>query len=303
MAVISAGSFQQALWEGVNSWWGQAYNEYKSEWPEIFSEEKSSKYAEDEVGIMSFGLAKVSSDGSPVEYDIERQSFSKRYTHVTYKLGFIVTKEMFEDDLYQIVAPRRAKGLAFSFRSTEDTVGANVLNRAFNSSYTGGDGKELCATDHPLTAGGTWKNEPTTAVDLSEDALEQACIDIAAWTDERGKKIAVKPKKLIIPSSLQFDAERILKSTQQSGTANNDVNAIRSLGMFPGGAVVNHFLTDTDAWFVITDCMDGMKRFTRVNTEFTQDNDFDTDNAKFKARARYVYGWTDPRGIYGSPGA
>jgi hypothetical protein len=188
-------------------------------------------------------------------------------------------------------------------RQTKETVAANVYNRAFNSSYTGGDGKELCATDHPNVAGGTWSNELTTAADLSEAALEQAIIDMMAWTDDRGLLIAAMPEKLIIPPELVFEAERILETPLRVGTADNDVNALKNLGKFRGGVTVNHYLTDADAWFIRTNVANGMKHFERKADSFAEDNDFDTDNAKFKASARYSFGWSDPRGIFGSPGA
>ena len=208
-----------------------------------------------------------------------------------------------EDDLYDVIGQRRAQDLARSMRQTKENVAANVYNRAFNSSFVGGDGKELCATDHPNVAGGTWQNELTTAADLSEAALEQACIDIMKWADDRGLKIQVRPRSLIIPPDLVFEAERILMSPYRVGTANNDVNAIYNMGKFPEGIKVNQYLTDTDAWFIRTDAPHGMKYFERRGDEFSMDNDFDTENAKFKATSRFSFGWSDPRGVYGSPGA
>lgn len=303
MGVITTGNFGKALWPGVNAWYGKAYEEHPEEWSKIFPTYGSRKRFEEDVGISSFGLARQMPEGSPVQYDDENQGFVTRYTHVTYALGFIITKEMYEDDLYDVVGERRARGLAYSMRQTKETVAANVLNRAFNNSYTGGDGKEMCATDHPLVSGGTFSNELATSADLSEASLEQACIDIMKFENDRGLKISVMPDTLIIPPELAFEAERILMSPYQSGTANNDINALKAMGKFPGGIVVNHYLTDTDAFFIKTNAPDGLKHFERRADTFDMDNDFDTDNAKFKATARYSFGWTDPRGIYGSPGA
>lgn len=303
MGVITTGNFGKALWPGVNAWYGKAYDEHSEEWSKIFDKFTSRKKFEEDVGVSSFGLARQTPEGTAIQYDDENQGFVTRYTHVTYGLGFIITKEMFEDDLYDVVGERRARGLAFSMRQTKETVGANVLNRAFNSSYTGGDGKEMCATDHPNVAGGTWANELTTAADLSEASLEQSCIDIMRFENDRGLKISAMPQALIIPPELTFEAERILMSPYQSGTANNDVNALRAMGKFPKGIVVNHYLTDADAFFIKTNVPDGLKYFERRADSFDMDNDFDTDNAKYKATARYSFGWTDPRGIFGSPGA
>ena len=225
-----------------------------------------------------------------------------RYQQVTYALGFIITREIMEDDQYDVVGQRKAQGLAFSMRQSKEIIAANVYNRAFNSSYTGGDGKELLATDHPLFAGGTWANELSTASDLSEASLEQAHIDIAGFTNDRGLLISVRPKALIIPRQLMFEAKRITAPTGRPGTDTNDVNAMKAMGLVPE-VVVNHYLTDTDAWFLRTDAPHGMKYFERRGDSFDMDNDFDTENAKYKATARYSFGWTDPRGLFGSPGA
>ena len=301
MAIITTGSFTKALWPGVNAWYGKAYNDWKVEWDKIFSTHSSRKAWEEDVSVSSLGLAQITGEGAPTPYDTEHQGFVSRYTHVQYGLGFIITRNMVEDDLYDVVGERKAKSLARSMRQTKETVGANVLNRAFNSSYTGGDLVELCSTAHINVAGGTWQNELTTAADVSEAAFEQACIDISKWTDDRGLKIAVRPKKLIIPVDLDFEVNKILKTEYEVGTANNTVNIVRS--RFPGGAEVNHYLTDTDAWFIMTDVDNGLKYYTRRDDSFATDNDFDTDNAKYKATARYSFGWSDARGIYGSPGA
>jgi hypothetical protein len=302
MSVTNSSSFAKALWPGVNAWYGKAYNEYPVEYKKLFDTFQSRKQFEEDVGVSGFGLAVVKPEGSPITYDSERQAFINRYQHVVYALGFVITREIVEDDQYDVVGQRKAQGLAYSMRQTKETIAANVYNRAFNSSYTGGDGKELCATDHPNFAGGTWANELSTAADLSEAALEQACIDIAGFTNDRGLLIAAKPKTLVIPRQLMFEAKRILGSDGQVYSADNTLNAIKTMGMIPE-VVVNHYLTDADAWFIRTDIPHGMKHFERRADSFDMDNDFDTENAKYKATARYSFGWTDPRGLFGSPGA
>lgn len=302
MSIINSGSFAKALWPGVNAWYGKAYSEYPVEWTKLFEQFKSTRQFEEDVGVSSFGLAVVKPEGAPIYYDSERQAFITRYQHVTYALGFIITREIMEDDQYDVVGQRKAQGLAFSMRQSKEIIAANVYNRAFNSSYTGGDGKELLATDHPLFAGGTWANELSTAADLSEASLEQAHIDIAGFTNDRGLLISVRPKALIIPRQLMFEAKRITAPTGRPGTDTNDVNAMKAMGLVPE-VVVNHYLTDTDAWFLRTDAPHGMKYFERRGDSFDMDNDFDTENAKYKATARYSFGWTDPRGLFGSPGA
>lgn len=302
MSVINSGSFAKALWPGVNAWYGKAYGEYSTEYTKLFETFKSSKAFEEDVGVSSFGLAAVKPEGSPIQYDSERQAFITRYNHVVYALGFIITREIVEDDQYSVVGQRKAQGLAFSMRQTKEIVAANVYNRAFNSSYVGGDGKELLATDHPLFAGGTWSNELSTAADLSEAALEQAVIDIAGFTNDRGLLIAVQPKALIIPRQLTFEAKRILGANGRVGTDLNDPNVLKDMGLF-SEVIVNHYLTDADAWFIKTNTPHGMKHWERRADAFDMDNDFDTENAKYKATARYSFGWTDPRGLFGSPGA
>lgn len=302
MSVITSSSFAKALWPGINAWYGKAYNEYDVEWTKLFDKNTSRKAVEEDVGTSGFGLAVVKGEGAPITYDSERQAFITRYSHVTYALGFIVTREAFDDDQYDIVGQRKAQGLAFSMRQTKEIVAANVYNRAFNSSYTGGDGSALLVNNHPNFAGGTWSNILSTASDLSEAALEQACIDIAGFTNDRGLQIKVLPKTLIIPRQLAFEAKRILGSDGRVGTDNNDLNAIKAMGLIPE-VVVNHYLTDTDAWFIRTDAQHGMKYFERRGDEFGMDEDFDTENAKYKATARYSFGWTDPKALFGSPGA
>lgn len=303
MGVMTSASFAKALWPGVNAWYGKSYNEYAVEWDKLgFDKNTSKKAYEEDVGLSSFGLASVKSEGAPISYDTERQGFTTRYSHVVYALGFIITREMYEDDQYDVVGQKKAKALARSMRQTKEIVAANIFNRAFTSTYTGGDGKEMCATDHPNVAGGTFANELATAADLSEASLEQAVIDLEGFTDDRGLIIAAKPKKLVVPRQLRFEAHRILKSDGRTGSDLNDPNAIKDMGLF-GDVTVNHYLTDADAWFIITDVNDGLKYFERRGDQFEMDNDFDTENAKFKATARYSFGWSDPRGVFGSPGA
>jgi hypothetical protein len=302
MSIINSGSFAKALWPGVNAWYGKAYSEYPVEYTKLFESFKSSRAFEEDVGVSSFGLAVQKFEGGPVSYDTERQAFITRYQHVTYALGFIITREIMEDDQYDVVGQRKAQGLAFSMRQTKEIVAANVYNRAFTAGFVGGDGVPLISASHPLLAGGTFSNQIGTASDLSEAALEQAVIDIAGFTNDRGLLIAVRPKSLIIPRQLMFEAKRILGSDGRVGTDNNDLNAIKNMGLIPE-TVVNHYLTDTDAWFIRTDVPHGMKYFERRGDSFDMDNDFDTENAKYKATARYSFGWTDPRGLYASAGA
>jgi hypothetical protein len=302
MSVINSGSFAKALWPGVNAWYGKEYEEYPVEWDKLFDTYTSSRAFEEDVGISSFGLAVVKPEGSAISYDSEKQAFITRYQHVVYALGFVITREMMEDDQYDVVGQRKAQGLAFSMRQTKEIVGANVYNRAFNTSYTGGDGKAMIVSDHPNMAGGTSSNVIGTAADLSEAALEQACIDIAGFTNDRGLLIGVRPEALIIPRQSVFEAKRILQSTGRVDTANNDLNALKEMGLIPK-VVVNHYLTDTDAWFIRTNVKNGLKYFERRKDSFDMDNDWDTENAKFKATSRYSFGWTDWRSIYGSPGA
>jgi len=303
MGIINTSSFSKDLWPGVRAWYGKKYAEYPVEFMDIFEKYTSDMAFEEEVGISGMGLAQMKTEGAGIAYDEMRQGFTTRYTHATYALGFMVTREAYEDGLAVVQSLRKAQSLAFSMRQTKETLAALVLNRAFSSSYTGGDAKELCATDHPNVAGGTWSNELATAADLSEASLEQMCIQVAGFTTDRGMKIAVRPQKLIIPPALEFEAARILKSVQQSGTGNNDINALKAMGKFPGGVVVNHYLTDDDAYFVLTDCPDGMKYFERRADSFAEDSDWETEVAKFKAVFRASWGWTDPRCIIGTAGA
>lgn len=302
MSVINSGSFAKALWPGVNAWYGKAYDQYETEYDKLFDKFTSNKAFEEDVGVSSFGLAVLKSEGAPISYDSERQAFITRFQHAVYALGFIITREMMEDDQYDVVGQRKAEGLAFSMRQTKEVLGANVYNRAFNASYTGGDGVALISASHPNIKGGTWSNQISTAADLSEAALEQAAIDIAGFTNDAGLLIAVRPDQLIIPRQMIYEAKRILGTDGRVGTDNNDLNALKTLGVIPK-VTVNHFLTDTDAWFIRTNVPHGMKYFERRADQFDMDNDWDTENAKFKATARYSFGWTDPRGLYGSAGA
>lgn len=301
--IITSASFAKALWPGVNSWYGKAYNDYPVEFDKLFDKFNSRKAFEEDVGLTSFGLAQVKPEGAGIAYDSESQTWTSRYQHIVYALGFIITEEIMEDDLYDVVGQRRAQGLARSIRQTKEVVGANVYNRAFNGAYVGGDGVSLLNAAHPNFAGGTWSNILATPADLSEAALEQAYIDISLLRDDRGLLIQVLPDKLIIPPQLKWEADRILKTQGRVGTDLNDINAIKAEGIFPGGVHVNHFLTDPDAWFIRTNVKDGMKYFERRADRFQMDNDFDTSNAKFKADSRYSFGWTDPRGLFGSQGA
>jgi hypothetical protein len=300
---ITTGSFAKALWPGVNAWYGKAYDEYPVEWDKLFEKHTSKRNFEQDVGVSSFGLLALKAEGSPVTYDTEQQGFTTTYRHTVFALGFIITEEMMDDDLYDVVAPKRAKQLAFSARQTKEVNGANVYNRAFNTAYTFGDGKAILVNDHPNVAGGTWSNILATASDLSEAALEQASIDISLLKDDRGLTIALVGEKLILPPQLEFEAARILKTQYRVGTDNNDINALKELGKFRQGHVINHFLTDSDAWFIRTNAQDGMKYFERKADTFKMDNDFDTENAKFKVQGRYSFGCTDPRSLFGTPGA
>lgn len=299
---INSGSFAKALWPGVNAWYGKAYNDYPLEFMQLFDKNTSNKAWEEDVGIASFGLAVQKGEGAPISYDSERQGFTTRYQHVVFALGFIITKEVFDDDQYEIVGKRKASGLARSIRQTKEINGANVYNRAFNASFVGGDGTQMINNAHPNISGGTWSNTIATAADISEAALEQAAIDIAGFTDDRGLIIAAKPSSLIISRQQIYEAKRILGTEGRVGTDANDLNALKTMGVIPE-VVVNHYLTDVDAWFVRTDVKEGLKYFERDGDSFDMDNDFDTDNAKYKARSRYSFGWSDPRAIYGSPGA
>ena len=287
---------------GLNALFGLEYDRYENQHTEIFDSESSDRAFEEEVMLGGFANASVKEEGSGVSYDATQETFTSRYTHETIALAFSLTEEAVEDNLYDKIGTRYTKALARSMANTKQVKAAAVLNNAFNSSFAGGDGKELCATDHPILAG-TFKNELSTAADLNETSLEQALIDIADMKDERGLKIALQGTKLIIPINLQFVAERLMKSQGRVGTADNDINAIANMGMLPQGYVVNNFLTDTDAFFIKTDAPNGLKHFVRAPIRTAMEGDFDTGNVRYKARERYSFGFSDPRGIFGSPGA
>ena len=300
---ISRSQLVKELEPGLNALFGLEYNRYENEHAEIFASEASDRAFEEEVMLTGFGSAPVKEEGSAVTFDQATESFTARYTHETIAMAFAITEEAIEDNLYDRLAARYTRALARSMANTKQVKAANVLNNAFDSNFAGGDGKELCATDHPLATGGTFRNELSTAADLSETSLEQSLIDISAFVDERGLKIAMQGVKLIIPKELQFTAERILRSPQRVSTADNDINAMASMGMIPQGYRVNHYLTDTDAFFIMTDAPNGMKMFVRSPIKTAIEGDFDTGNVRFKARERYSFGFSDPRGVFGSPGA
>ena len=299
--IITSSNFAKLLWPGLNAIYGKEYNDYPVEWDKLFEHNKSDRAYEEDLGLSSFGLASVKNEGAPITYDTERQGFTSRYNHVVYALGFIITREIYEDDQYGKVGAQKAKALARSLRQTKEIVGSNIYNRAFNGSYLGGDGVSLINASHPNVAGGLFSNQIGTASDLSEAALEQATIDIAGFRDDRGLLIAARPEKLVIPYQLQFEAKRILGADGRVGTDLNDPNVIKDLGIF-SNVITNHYLIDADAWFILTTVKEGLKYFERRGDQFEMDNDFDTENAKYKATARYSFGWSDPRAIYGSAG-
>ena len=300
--IINTGTHPKALWPGVKAWWGQVYNEHPEEFSALFDADTSKQAYEEDVQLTGFGLAPRKPEGSATSYDSETQGFTTRFTHLAYALGYIVTKEELDDNLYMQVSKKRAGALANSFRQTKENVAANIYNRAFNATYLGGDGVSLCSTAHPLTTGGTFANKPSVDVDLSEASLEDALIAISGLTDDRGLLIAVQAKSLHIARQEWFNANRILKSVYQPGTANNDINVIAATNALPGGIKMNHYFTSPRAWFLRTDIREGMKHFTRAAITFDQDNDFDTMNAKAKGYERYSFGWTDPRAVWGSNG-
>ena len=300
---ISRQQLAKELEPGLNALFGLEYANYENQHTEIFDIENSDRAFEEEVMLSGFANAAVKAEGAAVTFDNANESFTSRYTHETVALAFAITEEAVEDNLYDSIARRYTKALARSMANTKQIKAANVLNNGFSSSFPGGDGKELFATDHPTVSAGDLKNELSTSADLSETSLEQAMIDIAAFKDERGLKIAARGLKLIIPSELQFTAERILKSPARVGTADNDLNALSSKGMIPQGYVVNNFLTDTDAFFIKTDVPNGMKMFNRAAIKTAMERDFDTGNMRYKARERYSFGFSDWRGMFGSPGA
>jgi hypothetical protein len=302
---ISRAQLVKELEPGLNALFGMEYNRYDNEHTEIFSAENSDRAFEEEVMLTGFGAAPTKNEGAGVSYDSAQESFTARYQHETIAMAFALTEEAIEDNLYDRLSARYTKALARSMAHTKQVKAASVLNNAFNTtgSYNGGDGVSLCNAAHPTALGAAFRNTPSVAADLNETSLEQGIIDIASFTDERGLKVNVQVRKLIIPKELQFTAERLMKTTLRTGTADNDTNAIRSMGMVPEGYAVNHYLTDTDAWFLMTDAPNGLKMFNRSPVKSSFEGDFDTGNVRYKARERYSFGWSDPRGIYGSAGA
>ena len=298
---ISRGQLVKELEPGLNALFGLEYKRYENQHAEIFDIETSDRAFEEEVMLSGFANAQTKPEGSAVTFDNAQETFTSRYTHETIALAFSITEEAIEDNLYDRLASRYTKALARSMANTKQVKAANVLNNAFDPNFAGGDGKELLATDHPTIAG-TFSNELAVSADLNETSLEQSLIDIAAFTDERGLKIAARGVKMIIPSALQFTAERLMKSAGRTGTADNDINAVVSMGMVPQGYVVNNFLSDDDAFFIKTDVPNGMKMFVRAPIKTAMEGDFDTGNVRYKARERYSFGFSDPRGMFGSPG-
>ena len=299
---ISRQQLVKELEPGLNALFGLEYKRYDNEHAEIYDTENSDRAFEEEVMLSGFGNAQTKAEGSGVSFDDAQETFTSRYQHETIALAFAITEEAIEDNLYDRLASRYTKALARSMANTKQVKAASVLNNAFNASFKGGDGKALLADNHPTLAG-SFKNELSTSADLNETSLEQSMIDIAKMTDERGLKIAARGLKMIIPSELQFTAERLMKSQGRTGTADNDINALANMGMLPQGYVINHFLTDTDAFFIKTDVPNGMKMFVRAPIKTAMEGDFDTGNVRYKARERYSFGFSDPRGIFGSPGA
>jgi hypothetical protein len=300
---ISRAQLLKELLPGLNALFGLEYSRYGEEHKEVFETESSERSFEEETKLSGFSAAPVKSEGSAIRYDNAQEAFTARYNHETIALGFSITEEAVEDNLYDSLSARYTKALARAMAYTKQTKAAAVLNNGFNSNFAGGDGVPLFSASHPLVSGGVNANIPSTAADLNETSLEAAVIQIAGWTDERGLLIAAKPKKLVIPVSLMFVATRLLETELRVGTADNDINALKSNGSIPGGYTVNHYLTDTDAWFLTTDVPNGLKHFVRAPLANSMDGDFDTGNVRYKARERYSFGWSDPLGMFGSAGA
>jgi hypothetical protein len=300
---ISRAQLLKELLPGLNALFGLEYSRYGEEHKEIYETETSERSFEEETKLSGFSAAPVKNEGQAIAYDNAQEAWTARYNHETIALGFSLTEEAIEDNLYDSLSARYTKALARGMAYTKQVKGASTLNNGFNAAYTGGDGVALFSTSHPLVSGGVNSNRPTTGADLNETALEAAVIQIAAWTDERGLLIAAKPKKLIVPPSLMFVATRLLETELRVGTTDNDINALKNNGSIPGGYTVNHFLTDTNAWFLTTDVPNGMKHFVRTPMSTGMDGDFDTGNVRYKARERYSFGWSDPLGMFGSPGS
>lgn len=302
MAAISRAQLLKELLPGLNALFGLEYDRYGEEWKDLFEVESSDRSFEEEQKLSGFGAAPVKNEGSAIKYDTAQEAWSTRYTHETISLGFSLTEEAVEDNLYDSLSARYTKALARAMAYTKEIKGANILNNGFNSSYPGGDGVCLFNSAHPLVNGSSLSNVPSTPTDLNETSLENAVIQISLWTDERGLLIAAKPKKLIIPPALQFIATRLLETQLRVGTNDNDINALVNNSSIPGGYAINHFLTDTNAWFLQTDVPNGMKHFVRAPLTTSMDSDFDTGNARYKARERYSFGWSDPLAVFGSAG-
>jgi len=300
---ISRAQLLKELLPGLNALFGLEYARYGEEHKEIYETETSERSFEEETKLSGFSAAPVKNEGSAIAYDNAQEAWTARYNHETIALGFSITEEAVEDNLYDSLSARYTKGLARAMSYTKQVKAASVLNNGFSASYPGGDGQALFDTAHPLISGGVNSNEPTTPADLNETSLENAVIQIAAWTDERGLLIAARPRKLIVPSALQFVATRLLETSLRVGTNDNDINALKNNGSIPEGYTLNHFLTDTNAWFLTTDVPNGMKHFVRTPLATSMDGDFDTGNVRYKARERYSFGWSDPLGMFGSPGA
>ena len=300
---ISRAQLLKELLPGLNALFGLEYARYGEEHKEIFETETSERSFEEETKLSGFTAAPVKNEGAAIAYDNAQEAWTARYNHETIAQGFSLTEEAIEDNLYDSLSGRYTKALARSMAYTKQVKAANILNNGFTAGYTGGDGVTLFSTQHPLVSGGYNSNRPSTNADLNETSLENAVIQIAGWTDERGLLIAAKPVKLVVPPSLMFVATRLLETELRVGTADNDINAIKNNGSIPGGYTVNHFLTDTNAWFLTTDVPNGLKHFVRVPLATTMDGDFDTGNVRYKARERYSFGWSDPLGVFGSPGA
>lgn len=302
MAISRAQLFKELL-PGLNALFGLEYKRYPDEHAEVFETETSDRSFEEEQKLSGFGAAPVKLEGAAIEYDTAQEAFLSRYTHETIAMGFAITEEAIEDNLYDSLSARYTKALARAMAYTKQVKGAAVLNNAFSGSHLGGDGVSLCSASHPLVGGGVNANTPSVQADINETSLENAVIEIAAWTDERGLLIAARPKKLIIPSALQFTVTRLLRTELRVGTADNDINALKTNGAIPGGYAINHYLTDPDAWFLTTDIPNGLKHFVRAPLKTGMDTDFDTGNYRYKSRERYSFGWSDPLAIYGSQGA
>ena len=300
---ISRAQLLKELLPGLNALFGLQYATYGEEHKEIYETETSERSFEEETKLSGFSAAPVKNEGAAIAYDNAQEAFTARYNHETIALGFSITEEAIEDNLYDSLSSRYTKALARAMAYTKQVKAANVINNGFSTSYTGGDGKPLFDTDHPLVSGGVNSNEPATPADLNETSLEAAVIQIAGWTDERGLLIAAKPRKLIVPPALMFVATRLLETELRVATADNDINAIKNNGSIPEGYTVNHFLTDTNGWYLTTDVPNGMKHFVRTPLQNSMDGDFDTGNVRYKARERYSFGWSDPLGMFGSPGA